>query len=210
MAGRCCFQGWCNSNIRGAEFCLVILKFPEWLSNSCLVHYKSCWTKSIWFRALQLGPNLCQTHAHTQKNLQGAVPFRDVAISIFRELIFYDIYYRKCCFVLFKRKLASQKVFALGAQNFVRFSTRKALTHRKNCRSLGLLGMMLFQYLEGSISMTHTVVQYSFTPLLAMPVEALTLFSFLPPSNHVRLLPPLLETRICIVFSFLCVNKHYF
>jgi hypothetical protein len=42
-----------------------------------------------------------------------------------------------------------------------------------------------------------------------MPDEALTLFSFLPPNNHVLLLPPLLETRICIVFSFLCVNKHY-
>jgi hypothetical protein len=42
-----------------------------------------------------------------------------------------------------------------------------------------------------------------------MPDEALILFSFLPPNNHVLLLPPLLETRICIVFSFLCVNKHY-
>jgi hypothetical protein len=28
-------------------------------------------------------------------------------------------------------------------------------------------------------------------------------------NNHVLLLPPLLETRICIVFSFLCVNKYY-
>jgi hypothetical protein len=42
-----------------------------------------------------------------------------------------------------------------------------------------------------------------------MPDEALTIFSFLSPNNHVLLLPPLLETRICIVFSFLCVNKHY-
>ncbi len=42
-----------------------------------------------------------------------------------------------------------------------------------------------------------------------MPDEALTLFSFLTPNNHVLLLPPLLETRICIVFSFLCVNKYY-
>jgi hypothetical protein len=97
------------------------------------------------------------------------VPFRDIAILIFREFIFYDVYYRKCCFVLFKRKLASQKVFALGAQNFVRFSTRTALTHRKNCRSLGLLGMMLFQYLEGSISMTHTVYIY-----LLLELERLT------------------------------------
>jgi hypothetical protein len=53
------------------------------------------------------------------------------------------------------------------------------------------------------------IFQYSFTPLLAMPDEALTIFSFLSPNNHVLLLPPLLETRICIVFSFLCVNKHY-
>jgi hypothetical protein len=42
-----------------------------------------------------------------------------------------------------------------------------------------------------------------------MPDEALTILSFLSPNNHVLLLPPLLETRICIVFSFLCVNKHY-
>jgi hypothetical protein len=42
-----------------------------------------------------------------------------------------------------------------------------------------------------------------------MPDEALTPFSFLSLNNHVLLLPPLLETRICIVFSFLCVNKHY-
>jgi hypothetical protein len=42
-----------------------------------------------------------------------------------------------------------------------------------------------------------------------MPDEALTAyFSFLSPNNHVLLLPPLLETRICTVFSFLCVNKH--
>ncbi len=42
-----------------------------------------------------------------------------------------------------------------------------------------------------------------------MPDEALTIFSFLSSNNHVLLLPPLLETRTCIVLSFLCVNKHY-
>jgi hypothetical protein len=43
-----------------------------------------------------------------------------------------------------------------------------------------------------------------------MPDEALTAyFSFLSPINHVLLLPPLLATRTCTVFSFLCVNKHY-
>ena len=59
------------------------------------------------------------------------------------------------------------------------------------------------------LSFLMQIFQYSFTPLLAMPDEALTIFSFLSPNNHVLLLPPLLETRICIVFSFLCVNKHY-
>jgi hypothetical protein len=36
------------------------------------------------------------------------------------------------------------------------------------------------------------------------------MFNSLQPVNHVLHLPPLLETNICTVFSFLfCVNKHY-
>ncbi len=76
-------------------------------------------------------------------------------------LIIFDrqtFFSRKCCFVLFKRKPTCKKVIVSGQWNFVSISTRTAQTREKNCRSLGLLGMMLFQYLEGSISMTHTVI----------------------------------------------------
>jgi hypothetical protein len=77
--------------------------------------------------------------------LQDAVAFRDVAISIFRELSFYEVYYRKCRFVLFKITFPSQKVFILGQGNFVQLhhkdssDTQKKLQVAEPSRNYAIL-----------------------------------------------------------------------
>jgi hypothetical protein len=54
-------------------------------------------------------------------------------------------------------KPAREKVFNLGQQNFVSTCTRHTQIHRKDCILLRLSGMIQLNYLEGSISMSHTV-----------------------------------------------------
>jgi hypothetical protein len=133
---------------------------PEKIVAFDMVPYKACQAKLFNWGQQKLVSIFARFIQTNREKSQIAVTYRDYAIVILKVVSFFVINVSPSDFWKLEQSLIkpeNQEVFIIKQWNFVRFCIRHLLTHRKNCRVLQLwLGIQL-EYLEGSISMTHTV-----------------------------------------------------